>query len=310
MSSHWTTNQHFSKLARRLRREYDQAFANPMEATSKRFCWDYWFVKNQYRLMRTPALHFFSTRLWSEFEDGLRDWGRENLACEDISPPWLSYYFEGCEQGWHADVPHGPWAFVFSLSNVSSFQGGRTAILKPSTLRFWNSTSFDRGLERDDLIEFVEPKFGQLLVFNPMFPHSVETVRGALDPLSSRVVIHGWFLKPKAQIVVEKKFGKANMTNMNRIQALLKRLETEIGKRLRTENSFLVGNALIQLKKDQTESRLRIKTLRCSLFTETGEEVSEKNFEVWLQDVLSHTMTEIDQRDYRFNLKLPLMFRS
>ena len=63
----------------------------------------------------------------------LRDlgaWSSRNLGCTAITPPWLSYYVEGCEQKLHSDVPHGPWAFVFSLSpRRPKFRGGETLLL-------------------------------------------------------------------------------------------------------------------------------------------------------------------------------------
>jgi hypothetical protein len=106
------------------------------------------------------------------------EWGRDNLGCHDISPPWLSCYVEGCRQEKHSDVPHGPLAFVFSLTNWNRrrFKGGETFLAGEKT---------------------VPPKFNQLLVFNPAIPHGVKPVRGTHDPRFGRLVIHGWFVNPR-----------------------------------------------------------------------------------------------------------------
>lgn len=43
-----------------------------------------------------------------------------------MTPMWLSYYVDGCEQALHCDNPHGPWAFVLSLTewDEREFTGG------------------------------------------------------------------------------------------------------------------------------------------------------------------------------------------
>ena len=45
------------------------------------------------------ALHRFDA-----LTDALTQYGQERLGCRTISPPWLSYYIDGCEQALHADV--------------------------------------------------------------------------------------------------------------------------------------------------------------------------------------------------------------
>jgi hypothetical protein len=193
----------FSRFAKGLRGEFDQKFSNPLEASASRFVWDYWHVPEQYTLVRTPAEHFFSRKLYSEFEKQLKDWGRENLGCSDTSPPWLSYYVEGCEQKLHADIPHGPWAFVFSLTNWSrrKFKGGETLMLSENVLNYWDGFQNQVGLEEKDLWVKVPARFNRLLVFDPRIPHGVVPVSGTNDPREARLVIHGWFTQPEPQIV-------------------------------------------------------------------------------------------------------------
>src|SRR5690606_4093013 len=128
MKSILIEDQFFSK-AQDLRKHFEQCFSDPRDTHPQRFVWDYWHVPEQYRLLRTPAYHYFPARIYQEFHKYLVQWGREHLGCHDISPPWLSYYVEGCRQELHADVPHGPWAFVFSISPKDiRFRGGETLL--------------------------------------------------------------------------------------------------------------------------------------------------------------------------------------
>jgi len=74
-------------------------------------------------------------------------WGRATLGCHDVSPPWLSLYVEGCRQELHGDLPHGPWAFVFSLTNwrQRTFRGGETLLVRDEVLDFWHDFASVRG---------------------------------------------------------------------------------------------------------------------------------------------------------------------
>lgn len=192
----------FFDEASSLRKEFLEAFANPLETREERFRWDYWHVPNQYTLHRTLASQFFSSHLYEQFEESLAAWGQENLGCSEISTPWISYYVDGCEQRLHADNPHGPWAFVFSLTDWSErkFTGGETQILSELTLDYWNQTEFRKGVESPQLFDLVEPEFNRLTVFDPRKPHGVSRVGGTLDPREGRVVIHGWFLDPQPYV--------------------------------------------------------------------------------------------------------------
>jgi len=194
----WQSHKNFYAQAGELKKHFDKRFQNPLNTEPERFCWDYWYVKDQYKLIRTPAEHFFAGSLYQKFEDHLIKWGKENLGCNNVSPMWLSYYIDGCEQQLHSDSPHGPWAFVFSLTNWDerSFTGGETYLLKPETLSYWDFFDNKSGVEKPQLIETIPPKFNQLTVFDPRFPHGVQTVRGAHEPKDSRIVIHGWFTEP------------------------------------------------------------------------------------------------------------------
>lgn len=185
-----------------LRKEFESHFINSKSTDAKRFVWDYWYDEDQYHLIRTPAFHYFSKKNYQNFHSYLVQWGRENLGCHDISPPWLSYYIDGCYQNLHSDVPHGPWAFVYSLTpNKKEFRGGETLILKPQTLSYWSQFVDQKNHEYKTFVDRIESKMNQLIVFDPRFPHGVTEVKGTRDPLKSRLVIHGWFVNPRPYVV-------------------------------------------------------------------------------------------------------------
>ena len=112
--------------------------------------------------------------------------------------PWLSYYIEGCEQKLHSDVPHGPWAFVFSLTpRKRVFRGGETLLVRPQVLDYWRNFASAPDRELDSFVDRIEPRFNRLVVFDPRIPHGVTRVEGTMDPRESRLVIHGWFTEPR-----------------------------------------------------------------------------------------------------------------
>jgi len=183
--------------ARALRSHFEERFS---AAGANRFVWDYWDVPDQYRLLRTPAWTFFPRREYEAFHRSLVLWGRETLGCHDISPPWLSCYVEGCGQELHGDLPHGPFAFVYSLTpwDRRKFRGGETLLLKDSILSYWADFRAGRGLEHRDIFEKVPARFNRLVVFDPRVPHGVKRLEGGVHSvLDGRLVIHGWFVQPR-----------------------------------------------------------------------------------------------------------------
>jgi hypothetical protein len=168
----------FYPKASELRKVFDTRFAHPLHSKPERFQWDYWHVPGEYTLLRTPAYTYFPTTTYERFHRYLVNWGRQNLGCHDISPPWLSCYIEGCRQEPHQDVPHGPLAFVYSLTPPRrKFSGGETFLKSPRAR--------------------ISPEFNRLSVFNPAIVHGVRPVRGTHDPRHGRLVIHGWFVNPR-----------------------------------------------------------------------------------------------------------------
>jgi len=189
----------FAPEATGLRAVFDSRFAEPRDTHSDRFVWDYWHVPGQYTALRTPAWTYFPRPLYAQFHNRLVAWGRTHLGCHDVSPPWLSLYVEGCRQELHGDVPHGPWAFVLSLTRWRgrSFRGGETLLVRDEVLEFWHDFASDRIVEEGELIRAVAPEFARLTVFDPRIPHGVRTVTGTHDPREGRLVIHGWFVQPR-----------------------------------------------------------------------------------------------------------------
>eukprot|EP00903_Cladosiphon_okamuranus_P010694 g10107.t1 len=182
-----------------LRETFHDRFSKPREGNPERFVWDWWHVPDQYTLMRTPAENYFGPEGFDRLLEALTKFGQEKLGCTAISPPWLSVYVDGCEQRYHTDSWHGPWAFVLSLTDWENrgFTGGETMILKPHVLDYWRSFQPGVGLEEKHFIDTVEPRFNRLTVFDPRFPHGVRPVAGTRDPLKGRLVVHGWFTDPQ-----------------------------------------------------------------------------------------------------------------
>ena len=184
-------------LAERLRGSFDERFADPKQGGPERFAWDYWHVPDQYNLLRTPAKAYFSEEDYRELEDALLAYGQDKLGCSRMTPAWLSCYVDGCYQNFHADNPHGPWAFVLSLTrSADRFEGGATTIMKPSVLEYWRSYDSSKGCEFGDVFDTVAPQFNRLTVFDPRIPHGVSRVRGTQDPREGRLVLHGWYADP------------------------------------------------------------------------------------------------------------------
>lgn len=189
----------FASEAKKLRAHFEQRFSSPRSATGDRFVWDLWNVEGQYTALRTPAWEYFPRKLYDAFHQRLVWWGRRTLGCHDVSPPWLSCYVNGCEQRLHGDLPHGPIAFVFSLTdwNKRRFTGGETLLLRDDVLSYWDTFSSTRSVEENEVLEEVPPKFNRLVAFDPRIPHGVRRVEGPMDPLYGRLVIHGWFVQPR-----------------------------------------------------------------------------------------------------------------
>lgn len=186
--------------ARQLRQEFEQIQRADKSTDGRRFVWDYWHVPGQYTQLRTPAYNYFAPKHYQSFHEHLVLWGRRMLGCHDITPTWLSAYVHGCQQDFHVDLPHGPFAFVYSLTpwQARKFSGGATMLLREETLNYWERFSETKSeRERTGFVETVSPEFNRLVLFDPRIPHGVEEVRGVQNILEGRLVIHGWFVEPR-----------------------------------------------------------------------------------------------------------------
>jgi len=192
-----TVDDFFSGAAE-MRRTFDERLGNRRDVVPERFVWDFWHVPDQYTYIRTFADQFFPSDLFGAFLERLLAWGRETLGCAKVVPPWLSYYLDGCRQELHADIPHGQWAYVFSLTNWDDrgFAGGETMLLSEATLDFWHSYDPSRFSELGSFVDLIEPRFNRLTVFDPRIPHGVRPIEGTREPLDSRIAVHGWFHEP------------------------------------------------------------------------------------------------------------------
>ncbi len=188
----------FYDQARALRGVFDERFGEVRSTRADRFVWDYWHVPDQYTLLRTPAWEYFPEALYRRFHEALVLWGRRTLGCWDVSPPWLSCYVEGCQQHLHSDVPHGPWAWVYSLTpGRPKFSGGETELLRPEVLDYWPHFTDAADRELSSFVTRIPARFNRLVVFDPRFPHGVTRVSGTHDPREGRLVVHGWFTEPR-----------------------------------------------------------------------------------------------------------------
>jgi hypothetical protein len=187
----------FAPEARELREVFDERLSDPRSTRADRFVWDYWHVPGQYTHLRTPAWTYFPKALYRRFHERLVAWGRATLGCHDVSPPWLSLYVEGCRQELHGDLPHGPWAFVFSLTKRRAFRGGETLLVRDEVLDFWDDFRSVRSIEEPEVLRAIAPEFSRLVAFDPRIPHGVREVRGTHDPREGRLVVHGWFVQPR-----------------------------------------------------------------------------------------------------------------
>lgn len=229
--------KNFSGVARELRAAFEKKFADPRKTSGDRFVWDFWHIEDQYSVLRTPARHYFPKAAFAKLERELVTFGQEKLGCNGVSDPWLSLYVDGSYQNFHADSPHGPWAYVFSLTSwkTREFRGGETLVAKDALLNFWPAFTRDRrnerGIEFEDLFASIAPEWNQLTLFDPRLPHAVKEVRGPRDPRKGRLVVHGWFVEPRpfvrgalaARASLHRKTGE-------RLDAILEPLSAELGR--------------------------------------------------------------------------------
>jgi hypothetical protein len=254
----------FFAEAEAMRETFEQRFVRGRSDDPRSFVWDYWHVPGQYTYHRTHGDRYFPEELTTSFLDRLRGWGQEVLGCGAVLPPWFSYYVDGCVQELHADVPHGPWAYVFSLTRWEGrgFAGGETLLLRPEALDFWRGFDPANALEADDLAERLPSRFNQLTVFDARIPHGVRMVQGTRDPLDSRVVLHGWFRDPELSLSED--------IDDQRSAVALKLAMAHLSKRLQNSGSA-TGLVTVRLEFDADGRVAEPKVLSNTLVPTSGE---------------------------------------
>lgn len=264
--SHILKVDQFYSDAKKMRAHFDKRFADPQGIEADRFVWDYWHVPDQYTLLRTPAYHYFPEKMYLAFHEELVMWGRKTLGCWDISPPWLSCYINGCKQELHSDVPHGPWAFVYSLTpwEQRRFTGGETLIIKPQVLSYWQNFGSEQDRELSSFIDRIPAEMNRLTVFDPRYPHGVTEVRGTQDPREGRLVIHGWFMEPKTY--VEGGLADEELALEEILNSAFDQVQELLGK-----NESIQGTVSIQLKVNKEGSVTHSGFGTNTLLTVTGQ---------------------------------------
>ncbi|MES2857263.1 MAG: hypothetical protein V4692_15445 [Bdellovibrionota bacterium] len=301
MKKHFLTVDSFSEEAKGLRTHYEDRFRDPREARSDRFVWDYWHVPGQYTSLRTPAYHFFPKRIYDRFHNQLVWWGRKNLGCHDVSPPWMSCYLDGFGQELHGDLPHGPWAFVYSLTpwKTRKFRGGETILLKEEILNYWQDFKSVRSLEQNDIIESVPALFNRLTVFDPRIPHGVRPIEGVKDLLEGRLVIHGWFVQPRPFI--------EGPLSPRELQAVIDDLSGEIGGLLE-QGLDVSGMASMKLSVSAAGKVTDVSTLTHSLRHPAGD---KRVAPALLKHIQKYLMAaSFSKRKAPTQITLPLIFET
>jgi len=274
-------------------------FKDPFDAKSERFVWDYWNVKDQYCLLRTPLEAIFSEDQCQNLLETLGVFAQQELGLMALSHPWVSAYTEGCFQDFHTDPNHGPWAFVLSLNPKDFFQnskGGQTRILKSFTESNHAESLSRNAKERNDIFHSVSIEANQLCVFDPRRPHMVERVSGPTNILESRIVIHGWFTDPQPFLEGE----LADSALQETIDICLQQAEAFF------EGHALSGCAVLKVARRGSEvsvhfGRHHLVDLETQLYLSDA-------WQEPMQQAISKELEAISFDDSQFELTLPIVY--
>lgn len=261
-----------------LRRAYDEQLGTPGDLSHARFVWELFHRPHSTYLRTDPSL-VFSDDLNSAFQKRLSDWGAENLGCARLHRPLLSCHLDGFFHSLHADPDHGPWAYVFSLTDWENraFTGGETYLLRSSVLDYWRQVSEEGST---DFFDLIEPQFNQLTVFDSRIPHGVCTVHGTQDLLAGRVVLVGWFDWPEV-------IKSEDLTGQH-WDSILEEVQRELELRLA---DFQTVNGVLTTRLDLLpEGRVgAVKTLGSTLVSTAGDSSEPERCEKVAHNVLLDT---------------------
>jgi hypothetical protein len=180
----------FIHHANAMRGQYEAFFADGGAHGEPHRVWDYFYVPDAYAYLRASSERALGEQVVRGFVDSLQRHVREKYGLNTVTWPYISLYLNGMGQGIHNDACNGTYGYVFSLTRWDrrKFQGGETLVG-----RLGEFDAIEPRVPRSvaSYFDIYPPHFGQLLLFDDRFPHSVPTVMGTMDPLEARVVLHG-----------------------------------------------------------------------------------------------------------------------
>jgi hypothetical protein len=227
----WLQSDFFSQ-GHKLREHFEDVFDDSAQTDRRRLAFEPWYHEATFYLLRTLGETFFSRPLFDRFQKKLITCAQTQFGCHGVSPIWLSLYTNGHYQKTHVDAPHGPLAFVYSLSPKAFARngslGGQTVILG----------------------EKIPSRLGDLLVFDPAQKHRVATVHGPKHPLDGRLVLNGWFVNPRPFVEGPLSLSESEPLIQKCEGIILRALGTQVGLRgfLSLKLSFAASGDLKQVK--------------------------------------------------------------
>ena len=173
-----------------MRQDIENHFSNPEQHSADvHQVWNYWYVPGSYTYLRTTPEKVIAREKVDHFVESLRTWSAVNLGLAGITWPYLSLYVPGCSQILHNDSTNGRLGFVYSLTpNLRQTIGGETVLVHDHDLF---RSNLNRAAAGTGLFDLVPPQFNRLILFDDRIPHAVQRVEGSMDPLESRIVLHG-----------------------------------------------------------------------------------------------------------------------
>jgi hypothetical protein len=176
--------------AQAMRAGIEAHFAEPFRhQAATHQIWNYWYVPGSYTYLRTLAERVIGKPALADFNAALQRFAAQRLGLTRIGGSLISMYVNGCFQTFHNDSHNGRFAFVYSLTKpVRSFTGGETLVWREGD---YFEEAFTRPLAHAGLYDVLTPDFNRLVLFDDRMPHAVAPVLGQMDPLESRIVMHG-----------------------------------------------------------------------------------------------------------------------
>lgn len=181
--------QNFYPHVDELRTYFDEYFQRPYKLEKADYCWTYWYVPNQYIVLKADGKTFFPAPIFDKFQSFLHRWSLESFGLKPTLPT-VALYVNGCGMMAHNDATNGRMAFIFSITRPRrTFTGGETIIYQDEFFDYWRKGGYLK--DQAGMCDAVPPIFNQMLLFDDRVVHAVRDVRGSMDPLEGRVVVAG-----------------------------------------------------------------------------------------------------------------------